>query len=74
MKIKYLIDATVRINLEQVPVYLDAPAVNEDEYEDAIMQICAKRLVLLDIKGGRTGDDGLLTAMEIESIDCWERE
>ena len=68
---KYTIDATVTITLEQVTLRLDEPAYEELEFEDALLQKLHKQLVLLDIKGSRSGSDGFISAMECASIDNW---
>lgn len=66
---KYTVDATVTITLEQVILRLDESASEELDFHDALLQKLRQQLVLLDIKGARTGDDGVITAIECESID-----
>ena len=69
---KYTVDATLTVTLEQVRITLDGPAKEELELQDALLQKLRKSLVLLDVKGGRTRDDGFISAVECESIDDWE--
>lgn len=68
---KYTLDTTITVTLEQVTVNLEEPASGELDLQDALMQVLQKRLVLLDIKGGRTGEAGLISTIECESIDNW---
>lgn len=68
---KYLVAATVQITLEDVPVALDECPTEEADFEDALMQLLRDRLVLLDIKGGRTGNDGYIATMDAEQVDNW---
>lgn len=70
---KYKINATITVTLEDISITLDETPNEELDFEDALMQKLNDKLVLLDIKGDRTSDDGLVTAIECESIDCWER-
>ena len=71
---KYTIDATVTITLEQVQITLDGPASEELNFHDALLQNLNDRLTLLDRKGGRSGTDGVITSMECESIDNWNAD
>lgn len=71
---KYIVDATVTITLEQVRIRLDEPANEELEFHDVLLQKLHKQLALLDIKGSRSGDDGFISAMECDSIDNWSAE
>lgn len=71
---KYTLDATVMLTLEQVTVSLDEPANGEDEFEDALMSLLNDRLVLLDNKGGRSGESGFISTIECESVDNWSRD
>ena len=71
---KYKIDATIMITLEDVSVNLDQPANEELEFQDALIEKLRKKLVLLDLKGGRSGEDGFISAIECESIDNWESQ
>ena len=71
---KYRINATVTVTLEEVPVTLDGPASEELDFEDALLQKLNEKLVLLDIRGGRSGGNGLITSMECDSVDSWEAD
>jgi len=68
---KYRVDATITVTLEDVTINLDGAADEELEFHDALVKKLNKQLVLLDIKGGRTGVDGIITALDCESIDNW---
>ncbi len=74
MSVKYKVDATVRIVLEDVKLDLDDHINEELELEDALLQKLNKQLTLLDIKGARTGDEGVITSMECDDIDNWSTE
>lgn len=71
---KYLVDASVSICVENVPVNMDFELMGslEEELRDALNGVLEKRLALLDIKGGRSGDDGCMSQMLVEQIDRWE--
>ncbi|MCP4900092.1 MAG: hypothetical protein GY906_24240 [bacterium] len=68
---KYTVDATLIITLEQVEITLAESASGEQAMIDALMQKLQKQLVLLDFKGARSGDEGLITSIECDSLDNW---
>lgn len=68
---QYTVDATVTISLENVRLRLDEPIKEKLDLEDALVQFLNKRLTLLDIKGARSGDDGLITSIACEDVDNW---
>ena len=71
---RYTVDATITVSLEQVSLLLDEPIKEELNLHDALLQLLNKRLALLDIKGGRSGDGGFISTIDCESIDNWEAE
>lgn len=76
---KYIVSANITLTVEDLPIYLDdgGPMSSgdfEDELCDAIVSELNKRLVLLDIKGSRSGDDGIAVGIDCEEVTNWNRQ
>lgn len=66
-----LATVTVKVTLHDIPVRDDDP----EQVPYDLLKLIDDRLVLLDIKGGRTGDDGRVGAVHLEknSIELEDR-
>lgn len=68
-------DATLTITISDVLLECDPATMGkvdiEDALSDALRKVLGSRLKLLDIKGGRSGEDGWIDHIDIESIDDW---
>ena len=72
---RYLIDAYVEIKLENVQVEIDDDQNNFlSLLGKALIEKLNHRLTLLDFRGARTGDDGIVTDIKCKAVINWTRE
>ena len=46
--------------------------MTQQEIENAVLAKLNARVVMLDVKGGRTGDDGVATVIGLDFCNVWE--
>ena len=63
---KYLIDVDVTVHLKDVPVSTDDDDFSIYNLEEEVQKVVNDRLVMLDIKGGLSGSDGVVVQLEID--------
>lgn len=75
---KFTVNAAVMISVEDVAVNLVRGGESKSDYEnylkDALSSVLNERLTLLDIRGGRSGNDGLITFIDVTEIEDWNAE
>lgn len=67
---RYRVDATLTICLKDD---IGSKDDFEGELSDGVIQVAEKRLTLLDVRGGSSGDNGFIEHMQCDGVDNWER-
>lgn len=57
---KYRVDATVTIQVRDLPIDLDCPPELGHTMEAAVASRLNDRMAILDLKGSRSGEDGTI--------------
>lgn len=76
---KYRVGAMIEVEVQDIIVEIDmddvdrAGMTHEDVLKDAINGAIDDKIVLLDIKGGRSGEGGSLTIHGAVDVNFWDR-
>lgn len=66
---KYRVSASVTIEVICIPIEIDSPPKLGRTIEHAVADILDKRMVILDTKGGRSGEAGIINVIQAQHIE-----
>lgn len=70
--LRYRLSGNLTVGVKDCVVELPEPAGEELEFQDALCKYIEENMKILDIKGGLSGDRGIIDFVDVTEITDWE--